>query len=192
MKTFELQGQLRSEIGKKDSKAVRREGGIPCVLYGGAEPVHFSVKTPDVRHLVYTPHVYFVELNLDGKKQMAVLKDLQTHPVSDAILHMDFQTIQDDKPVAMAIPVTVVGNSPGVRNGGKLVVNLRKLAVSALPKNMPDQITVDISNLNIGDGLRIREIEQEGVVFLENGSIVVTAVRMTRSARSAQASADSK
>lgn len=192
MKTFELQGQLRSEIGKKDSKAVRREGGIPCVLYGGAEPVHFSVKTPDVRHLVYTPNVYFVELNLDGKKQMAVLKDLQTHPVSDAILHMDFQTIQDDKPVAMSIPVTVVGNSPGVRNGGKLVVNLRKLAVSALPKNMPDQITVDISNLNIGDGLRIREIEQEGVVFLENGSIVVTAVRMTRSARSAQASADSK
>ncbi len=192
MKTFELQGQLRSEIGKKDSKAVRREGGIPCVLYGGAEPVHFSVKTPDVRHLVYTPNVYFVELNLDGKKQMAVLKDLQTHPVSDAILHMDFQTIQDDKPVAMSIPVTVGGNSPGVRNGGKLVVNLRKLAVSALPKNMPDQITVDISNLNIGDGLRIREIEQEGVVFLENGSIVVTAVRMTRSARSAQASADSK
>jgi large subunit ribosomal protein L25 len=192
MKTFELQGQLRSEIGKKDSKAVRREGGIPCVLYGGAEPMHFSVKTPDVRHLVYTPNVYFVELNLDGKKQMAVLKDLQTHPVSDAILHMDFQTIQDDKPVAMSIPVTVVGNSPGVRNGGKLVVNLRKLAVSALPKNMPDQITVDISNLNIGDGLRIREIEQEGVVFLENGSIVVTAVRMTRSARSAQASADSK
>lgn len=192
MKTFELQGQLRSEIGKKDSKAVRREGGIPCVLYGGAEPVHFSVKTPDVRHLVYTPHVYFVELNLDGKKQMAVLKDLQTHPVSDAILHMDFQAIQDDKPVAMAIPVSVVGNSPGVRNGGKLVVNLRKLAVSALPKNMPDQITVDISNLNIGDGLRIREIEQEGVVFLENGSIVVTAVRMTRSARSAQASAESK
>lgn len=192
MKTFELQGQLRSEIGKKDSKAVRREGGIPCVLYGGAEPMHFSVKTPDVRHLVYTPHVYFVELNLDGKKQMAVLKDLQTHPVSDAILHMDFQTIQDDKPVAMAIPVNVVGNSPGVRNGGKLVVNLRKLAVSALPKNMPDQITVDISNLNIGDGLRIREIEQEGVIFLENGSIVVTAVRMTRSARSAQASAESK
>ena len=92
----------------------------------------------------------------------------------------------------MAIPVTVIGNSPGVRNGGKLVVNLRKLAVSALPKNMPDQITVDISNLNIGDGLRIREIEQEGVVFLENGSIVVTAVRMTRSARSAQASAESK
>jgi large subunit ribosomal protein L25 len=192
MKTFELQGQLRSEIGKKDSKAVRREGGIPCVLYGGAEPVHFSVNTPDVRHLVYTPHVYFVELNLDGKKYKAVLKDIQTHPVSDAILHIDFQAIQDDKPVAMAIPVSVVGNSPGVRNGGKLVVNLRKLAVSALPKNMPDQITVDISSLNIGDGLRIREIQQEGVTFLENGSIVITAVRMTRSARSAQAAADSK
>jgi large subunit ribosomal protein L25 len=192
MKTFELQGQLRSEIGKKDSKAVRREGGIPCVLYGGAEPVHFSVHTPDVRHLVYTPHVYFVELNLDGKKHKAVLKDMQTHPVSDAILHIDFQSIQDDKPVAMAIPVSVVGNSPGVRNGGKLVVNLRKLAVSALPKNMPDQITVDISSLNIGDGLRIREIQQDGVTFLENGSIVITAVRMTRSARSAQAAADSK
>lgn len=192
MKTFELQGQLRSEIGKKDSKAVRREGGIPCVLYGGAEPLHFSVNTPDVRHLVYTPHVYFVELNLNGKKHMAALKDIQTHPVSDAILHIDFQAIQDDKPVSMAIPVSVVGNSPGVRNGGKLVVNLRKLAVSALPKDMPDQISVDISNLNIGDGLRIREIQQEGVTFLENGSIVITAVRMTRSARSAQAAADSK
>lgn len=192
MKTFELQGQLRSEIGKKDSKAVRREGGIPCVLYGGAEPLHFSVNTPDVRHLVYTPHVYFVELNLNGKKHMAALKDIQTHPVSDAILHIDFQSIQDDKPVSMAIPVSVVGNSPGVRNGGKLVVNLRKLAVSALPKDMPDQISVDISNLNIGDGLRIREIQQEGVTFLENGSIVITAVRMTRSARSAQAAADSK
>jgi len=192
MKTFELQGQLRSEIGKKDTKAVRREGSIPCVLYGIAEPVHFSVNTPDVRHLVYTPHVYFVELNLEGKKYQAVLKDMQTHPVSDAIMHIDFQAIQEDKPVAMSIPVSVVGSSPGVRNGGKLVVNLRKLVVSALPKNMPDQITVDISKLNIGDGLRIREIQLEGVTFMENGSIVITAVRMTRSARSAQAASDSK
>jgi len=189
MKTFELKGQLRSDIGTKSARQLRREDQVPCVLYGGEQPLHFSVDNRDVKELVYTPHVYFVQIEVDGKQVMAVLKDLQFHPVTDRLLHLDFQQVFDDKAVRMAVPVEITGNSVGVRNGGKLVVNTRKLMVAALPKDMPDTVAIDISKLEIGDSFRIRDINANKVEFLENPAIVVAAVRMTRSARSAQAAA---
>lgn len=189
MKTFELKGQLRSDIGTKSARQLRREDQVPCVLYGGEQPLHFSVDNRDVKELVYTPHVYFVQIEVDGKQVMAVLKDLQFHPVTDRLLHLDFQQVFDDKAVRMAVPVEITGNSVGVRNGGKLVVNTRKLMVAALPKDMPDTVAIDISKLEIGDSFRIRDINADKVEFLENPAIVVAAVRMTRSARSAQAAA---
>ncbi len=189
MKTFDLKGQLRSDIGTKSARQLRREDQVPCVLYGGEQPLHFSVDTRDVKDLVYTPHVYFVQIDVDGKSFKAVLKDLQFHPVTDNLLHLDFQQVFEDKVVRMAVPVEITGNSIGVRNGGKLVVNTRKLMVAALPKDMPDTVAVDISKLEIGDSFRIRDIKADNVEFLENSAIVVAAVRMTRSARSAQAAA---
>jgi large subunit ribosomal protein L25 len=187
MKTFELKGQLRSDIGTKSARHLRREDQVPCVLYGGEQALHFSVDDRDVKDLVYTPHVYFVQIEVDGNISKAVLKDLQFHPVTDRLIHLDFQQVFEDKAVRMAVPVEITGNSIGVRNGGKLVVNTRKLMVSALPKDMPDAVAIDISKLEIGDSFRIRDIKDEHVEFLENPAIVVAAVRMTRSARSAQA-----
>ncbi len=189
MKTFELKGQLRSDIGTKSARQLRREDQVPCVLYGGEQPLHFSVETRDVKDLVYTPHVYFVQVEVDGKSFKAVLKDLQFHPVTDRLLHLDFQQVFEEKLVRMAVPVEIIGNSIGVRNGGKLAVNTRKLMVAALPKDMPDTVAIDISMLEIGDSFRIRDIKSDTVEFLENSAIVVAAVRMTRSARSAQAAA---
>lgn len=190
MKTLELKGEIRTTTGKKSAADLRRSELIPCVLYGGEAPVHFAVPERELRALVYTPKVYFVSLEVEGKKHLAVLKDAQFQPVSDALQHMDFQVITPDKPVRMELPVRVTGNSPGVRNGGKLVVNVRKLRVLALPDAMPDEIELDISSLEIGGALRISDLQVPGVEFLEAPNVVVAAVRMTRSARSAQAAAE--
>lgn len=190
MKTLELKGEIRTTTGKKSAADLRRSELIPCVLYGGEAPVHFAVPERELRALVYTPKVYFVSLEVEGKKHLAVLKDAQFQPVSDALQHMDFQVITPDKPVRMELPVRVTGNSPGVRNGGKLVVNVRKLRVLAMPDAMPDEIELDISSLEIGGALRISDLQVPGVEFLEAPNVVVAAVRMTRSARSAQAAAE--
>lgn len=190
MKTLELKGEIRTTTGKKSAADLRRSELIPCVLYGGEAPVHFAVPERELRALVYTPKVYFVSLEVEGKKHLAVLKDAQFQPVSDALQHLDFQVITPDKPVRMELPVRVTGNSPGVRNGGKLVVNVRKLRVLALPDAMPDEIELDISSLEIGGALRISDLQVPGVEFLEAPNVVVAAVRMTRSARSAQAAAE--
>jgi large subunit ribosomal protein L25 len=192
MKTLELKGEIRTATGKKAAADLRRSELIPCVLYGGEAPVHFTVPERELRHLVYTPKVFFVEVQVDGHSYQSVMKDSQFDPVSDALLHLDFLLVDATKPIRMDIPVRVVGNSPGVRNGGKLVVNVRKLKVSAMANDMPDEIDLDISNLNIGDSLRIGHLKVDGVEFLEASNIVVAAVRMTRNARSAQAAADGK
>lgn len=192
MKTLELKGEIRTTTGKKSAADLRRSELIPCVLYGGEAPVHFAVPERELRALVYTPKVYFVSLEVEGKKHLAVLKDAQFQPVSDALQHLDFQVITPDKPVRMELPVRVTGNSPGVRNGGKLVVNVRKLRVLAMPDAMPDEIELDISSLEIGGALRISDLQVPGVEFLEAPNVVVAAVRMTRSARSAQAAAEGK
>lgn len=180
MKTFNLQGSLRSDISKQEVKNLRANQQVPCVLYGGEGQIHFSVPAFDLRGLVYTPDAHMVDLAVDGKNYKAILQDIQFHPVTDAIHHIDFLQVFEDKPVTMGIPVKFEGASEGVKMGGKMVAKGRKLKVKALPKDIPDAITVDITNLKIGDGFRVRDLNLKGVSFLDSPNNMIVSIRMTR------------
>lgn len=180
MKTLEIQGALRSQITKQEVKNLRAQSLVPCVLYGGDEQIHFSIPEFDLRDLVYTPDAHMVNLNISGKTYKAILQDIQFHPVTDAINHIDFLQVFEDRSLTMAIPVKITGASEGVKMGGKLVTKGRKLKVKALPKDMPDNIAVDITPLRIGEGIRIRDLNMKGVTFLDSPSNMIVSVRMTR------------
>lgn len=191
MKTIDINGALRKDISKQEVKGLRENEQVPCVLYGGDEQIHFSVTAFDVRDLIYTHEVHMVNLNLEGKTYKAVLQDIQFHPVTDAIHHMDFLLVIDDKPMTMSIPVQITGVSEGVRQGGKLVVKMRRMKVKALPAALPDFVTVDISPLKIGGSTRVRDLNIDGVTFLDSPANVVVGVRTTRNV-AAEATADKK
>ncbi|MCB9262151.1 MAG: 50S ribosomal protein L25/general stress protein Ctc [Flavobacteriales bacterium] len=187
MKTIALKGELRSGLGKASSKAVRKEGKTPCVLYGGSENVSFSVYEADFKNLVYTPNTYLVRLDINGKQTIAKLQDLQFHPVSESILHADFYELNLENPVELSIPVHVVGNSPGVRAGGKLMVKIHKLKVKGLIQDMPDFVEVNIDKLNIGKSIRVRDLNIPNVELLDTPENSVVSVIVTRASRSASA-----
>ena len=149
MKSISIKGSKRESVGKKATKALRNAGQVPCVIYGGDQPIHFSAPELAFKNLVYTPDAHMVEIEVDGTKVRAILQDIQFHPVTDRIMHIDFYQIFDDKEVTMTIPVRFTGNSKGVRNGGVLRKNNRKLRVKALPDNLPDFIEADITELKI-------------------------------------------
>lgn len=182
MKKVSLSGSLRENVGKKDAKQIRSEKKVPCVLYGGKEQIHFAVPAIDLDKAVFTPEVFRINIDLDGKSYDAVIKDIQFHPVTDAVLHCDFLELIDNKPVKIELPVRVTGNSIGVKNGGKLGINFRRIKVSGLPKDFPDAISLDITNLRIGQGVRVKEIDLPGVTILQNPQAVVVAVRRARGA----------
>jgi large subunit ribosomal protein L25 len=192
MKTIEINGTKRSQISKQEVKSLRSNGQVPCVLYGGEQQLHFAVAAADFKGLIYTPEVHIVKLNIDGTNYSATLQDTQFHPVNDAILHVDFLQVFEDKPLNLDIPVRLTGVSEGVRAGGKLVLKGRRLRVKALPKQMPDCITVDITGLKIGGNIRVKELSAEGVIFLDSPSNVVVAVKMTRNTAAAEATTDKK
>jgi len=192
MKTIEINGTKRSQISKQEVKSLRSNGQVPCVLYGGEQQLHFAVAAADFKGLIYTPEVHIVKLNIDGTNYSATLQDSQFHPVNDAILHVDFLQVFEDKPLNLDIPVRLTGVSEGVRAGGKLVLKGRRLRVKALPNQMPDCITVDITGLKIGGNIRVKELSAEGVIFLDSPSNVVVAVKMTRNTAAAEATADKK
>jgi large subunit ribosomal protein L25 len=185
MKTLAMFGYLRDGVGKSSTKALRNEGKVPCVLYGGKENINFSMYSADFKNLVYTPNTYKVQLDIDGTIYKAVLKDIQFHPVNDSILHADFLAIHDDKEVEMLIPVKVVGNSVGVRAGGKLIVKSKKLRVKALPKNLPDFIEVNIETLDIGGSLKVANVEVENLTLLDSPNNPIVSIKTTRAAQSA-------
>ncbi len=185
MKTFDLNGKLRETTGKKDSKKVRNEGNVPCVLYGTDNPVHFYVVKNELLKLIYTPSVYIVNLDVEGQKHLAIMKDLQFDPVSDEVIHIDFKKVFDDKPVKIEVPVAVQGFAKGIRKGGKLQVELRRLKVMALVKDLPDEITIDVSELDLGQSLRVSDIQLENVVILNQKSVPVIRIMITRAARAA-------
>ena len=191
MKSIEVKGTART-IAERSSeqaralKEMRKNGGVPCVLYGGNEVVHFTVTNEGLRNLVYTPHIYVVDLIIDGKKVNAILKDIQFHPVTDKVLHIDFYQTAEDKPVAMEIPVRVTGHAVGVQAGGKLAIVSRKLKVKALPKDMPDEVVLDVTSLGVGKSIKVQDIHVEGVEILNAKSVVVAQVKLTRAARAAQ------
>ncbi len=190
MKTIEINGAKRTNISKQEVKSLRGSEMVPCVLYGGEEQVHFSTDLSSFKGLVYTPDVHMVKLSVDGKEYQCVIQDVQYHPVTDVIIHADFLQVFDNKPVTMSIPVKLTGASEGVKMGGKLVTKYRRLKVKALPANLPDFITVDISSMKIGDTIRVRDLNLSDVTLLESPANVIVSVNMTRnvSAEAAEAS----
>ena len=182
MKTVSLSGSLRENVGKKDAKGLRAQGLVPCVVYGGDDQTHFSVNLIAFSKYVYTPDVFKFELDMGGKKVEAILKDLQFDPVSDRIIHADFLQIVDGKPVKMTLPVHISGNSIGVKNGGRLATNFRRITVQGFPKDFPDAIEMDITKLRIGQSLRIKDINLPDVTILHNPESVVVGVRTARGA----------
>ena len=185
MEKFQLSGELRAELGKKATKETRANGLIPCVLYGGGDVKHFSVKEGDVRKLIYTPNIYIVELTVGGKTVTAILKDLQVHPVKDNILHIDFLEVSAEKPVVIEIPVKLEGLAEGVKLGGKLVQQMRKLRVKGLYSNFPDRLIVNVENLGIGKTIQVGALSYDNLEVLNNPINVVAAVKATRGSRNA-------
>lgn len=180
MKSITINGSQRESVGKKAAKALRNAGQVPCVLYGGDQTVHFSAEEKAFKQLVYTPNVFTATIELDGKTYAAILQDIQFHPVSDGILHVDFYQIFDDKEVTMNIPVQIEGSAPGVLNGGSLRFTNRKLKVKAIPANLPDFIVANISELKIGDKVQVAELESKGITILHPDTMVVVQVRTSR------------
>lgn len=180
MKSISITGSTRASVGKNTAREVRAAGDIPCVLYGGTDLLHFSASEVQFKKLLYTPEVFTVNLDVDGKNYQAVLREVQVHPVSDAILHLDFLQLFADKSVVIDVPVHITGNSIGVKQGGKLITKVRKLKVKSLPSDLPESITLNVDDLEIGKAIRVRDINVKNVEILDSPNNVVTAVQITR------------
>ena len=186
METIDLIGYKREDLGKKYSKKLRAEGSVPCVLYGKDENKHFHTPMILFRELIYTPEVKFVNMDIEGEEHLCILQDAQFHPVSETILHADFLALQDDKKVKMDIPIKFTGTSPGIQQGGKLSQKLRSIKVEALPKDMPDVITVDITGLVLGKSVKIGDLPEADYTILNSPLVTIGSVTIPRSLRSAQ------
>jgi len=181
MKSITIKGSERESVGKKATKALRNAGKVPCVVYGGEKPLHFSANELSFKKLVYTPNAHTVVVELEnGDKVDAVMQDIQFHPVTDKIIHIDFYQLFKDKEVTMNIPVRLQGNSPGVKNGGRLLFRKRKLTIKALPDNLPDFFDVDISKLKIGDNISVETLLNDDFSVLHPDSTVVVQVKTAR------------
>ena len=196
MKSIEIKGSLRTDLGKKATRELRKNNGVPCVLYGvnkneKGEPVatHFTVTVDGLRKLVYTPHIYLVNLDIDGTVVTAIMKDIQFHPVTDAILHVDFLQVEADKAIVMEVPVQLEGLAEGVRAGGKLALQIRKLKVKACYEAIPERLVIDVTPLGLGKTIKVGELSYEGLELINAKEAVVCAVKLTRAARGAQAAA---
>jgi large subunit ribosomal protein L25 len=182
MKTVQLSGSLRANVGKKDASSLRSAGLVPCVLYGQGQQTHFSVKQVAIEKIVYSPDVYQVELNIDGKTAVGIIQELQQHPTKDTIQHVDFLELNETKTIRIKLPVRLVGSSPGVMAGGKLMLVFRNLQCVGLSKDLPEAIILDISSINIGGAIRVNSINIPGITFLDPANAVVVSVKMARGA----------
>ena len=180
MKTLAISAKTRNGTGKTDSKALRNQGNVPCVLYGGEKQLCFYAHENDFRNLVYTPDVFIVELDIEGEKYRAIMQDLQFHPVTDKLLHLDFLQIFDDKEITMTIPVHLKGMAIGIRNGGVLSFRRRKIITRAIPGNLPDYIEINIEDLDIGQSIFIKDLRVDKYSFLAADNAVVVGVRTAR------------
>ncbi len=183
MEKIEIKAEKRKETGKKATKQLRKEEKVPCVLYGGKKNIHFTAEEKAFKKLVYTPKAFLVDLFLDGVEHKAVMQDVNFHPVTDRILHIDFKEIFDDKMVDISIPVHIVGDSVGIKAGGKLRIRRRTLRVRALPKDLPDFLEVDITLLNIGQSLKVRDLQFDNLEILDPAQAMVVGVVSSRLAK---------
>ena len=198
MKEITLNGVKRAETGKKSTKALRKQGLIPCNIYGEAKdeqglPVamQFTIPFSEIRKAVYTPDVLVCNLNIDGETKVAVIKELQFHPVTDALLHADFYEMTETKPITIGIPVNLVGLAQGVRDGGRMSLSIRKIAVTAPYKQIPEKLDVDVTALKIGKSIKVGELSFEGLEIATSKEVIVCSVKMTRAAAAAAAAAAS-
>ncbi|HUX94369.1 MAG TPA: 50S ribosomal protein L25/general stress protein Ctc [Bacteroidales bacterium] len=180
MKTIEIKGSLRTELGKKSSKQIRKAEGVPCVIYAKENNIHFQAPEIAFKNLVFTHEAHLVDLNLDNKVYKAVLQDIQFHPVSDRIIHADFVQIVEDKPVIISVPVSVHGDSIGVIAGGKLSIRKRALKIKGLPKDLPEHIPVDITDLKIHDNVKVGDLSMNNIEFLDINKEVVVTIATSR------------
>ena len=180
MKTVSLSGSPRENVGKKDAKKSRREGKVPCVLYGGKEQFHFVVEEKPLKKIIFTPEVYIVSLDINGEVYDTILQDVQYHPVTDNFLHVDFLEIIPEKPVIISIPVRTEGTPEGVLKGGKFISKMRKLKIRALVKDLPDFVLINTSKLDIGDSVKVMDVKLDNVTFLDSPNSVIVGVRTAR------------
>ena len=182
MKTTQLSGSLRANVGKKDAASLRNAGMVPCVLYGQGEQTHFSVKTVEMNKLVFSPDVFLVELDIEGKKTKGIIREIQQHPVKDTVQHVDFYELNEEKKVRVSLPVRTTGVARGVLNGGRLNMAFRTLSCFGLASDIPDSITLDVAHIRIGQGIKISEIIIPGVTILDPASAMVISVKVSRGA----------
>ena len=199
MKEINVKGQKRSDLGKKASKEMRKEGMVPCNLYGEAkdangqpEAVAFMVPMAELRKVVYTPHIYVINLDIDGKKHTAIMKELQFHPVTDALLHVDFFEINEKKDISIGIPVNLVGHAQGVRDGGRMSLSIRKLVVKAPYKQIPEKLDIDVTAMTIGKSIKAGELNFDGLEIITPKDVVICSIKMTRAAAAAAAAASAE
>ncbi|MCD8741089.1 50S ribosomal protein L25/general stress protein Ctc [Mucilaginibacter roseus] len=186
MKSFAISGSPRENVGKRDAKELRYQSQVPAVLYGGETQTHFSVSAADLKAVVYTPVVHFIDLDIAGTKTQAIIKDIQFHPLTEQLLHVDFLQLDENKPIAIEIPVKLTGTSPGVKVGGKLVQKLRKLRVKGLPKDHLDNIEVSIEELEVGKSVRVRDIKLDNLVITNAQEDTIVSVTTSRALRQAE------
>ena len=193
MKEFALNGQKRETVGKKASRLLRKEGLVPCNNYGEhtedgkPKAMSFAIAMADLRKVIYTPHIYVLNLNIDGEERKAVIKELQFHPVKDTVLHVDFYEVNEEKPLTIGIPVKLNGLAQGVRDGGKLNLSIRKLNVTAPYKQIPEVLDIDVTGLELGKSIKVRDLSFEGLELATPADVVVCSVKATRASRSAAA-----
>ncbi|MET3979085.1 large subunit ribosomal protein L25 [Mucilaginibacter sp. UYP25] len=192
MKSFAISGSPRENVGKRDAKGLRYQGLVPAVLYGGATQTHFAVSAADLRAVVYTPVVHFIEIEVAGVKSQAIIKDMQFHPLTEQLIHIDFLLLDEKKPITIEIPVKLTGTSPGVKVGGKLVQKLRKLRVKALPKDHLDNIEVSIEALEVGKSVKVNEINLPNLTITNSQEDTIVSVTTSRALRQAEQEAGKK
>ena len=183
MKTVSLSGSLRENVGKKDAKALRKAEMVPCVMYGaGEEQIQFATEAKNFKQILFTPECFIINFTINGKSYNTILQDIQYHPITDAVMHADFLIVKEDKPITVVLPLNIEGTAPGVMRGGKLKQAIRKIKVSGLAKDLPEAITVNISNLNILDSIKVRDLNFENLTMVTPGYQVIVEVRAARGA----------
>ena len=199
MKEIEVTGKKRSTIGKKSSKNLRKEGFIPCNLYGEAKDENgapkalaFTCPMNELRKIVYTPHIYVINLIIDGESHTAILKELQFHPVTDALLHVDFYEVNDQKPITIGIPVKLTGLAQGIRDGGRMNLSIRKINVTAKYQDIPEHLDIDVTDLKIGKSIKVGDLSFEGLELATSKAVVVCSIKMTRNAQLAAQAAEAE
>ena len=196
MKQISINGTARTELGKKAAKAIRNSGNVPCVLYGEKkdangqpEAIHFSVSEKEINKLIYTPHIYLVDINIDGEDHKGILKEVQFHPVKDNVLHVDFLEVHAEKPIVMGVPIAPQGLAEGVRAGGRLITMVRKLNVKALYSAIPEKLNIDVTALQLGKSIKGGDLHFENLELVTPKEVIVCTVKMTRAAMGAAAAA---